>query len=101
MLITAIDCCCVGRYLNFLWNQYSNSSYDPTSYMWTYTRTEDMQTSIMWLYDNYPQDKQQFLLDLNELLYTKSFDWKDYYQHRLPTTNVSGWNFYDHVRYCT
>ncbi len=39
---------------------------------------EDMQTSVMWLYDNHPQDKQQFLLDLNELLYNNSFDWKDY-----------------------
>ena len=59
-------------------------------------RTQDMQTSIMWLYDNYPQDQQQILLDLNELLYTKSFDWKNYYENSFPTTNVSGWNYNDH-----
>ena len=59
-------------------------------------RTEDMQTSIMWLYDFHPQEQQQFLLDLNELLYTNSFDWAHYYAHQLPTTNVSGWNLQDH-----
>ena len=88
--------CLCARYLGFLWNQYSDPKYDPTGYEWTYYRTQDMQTSIMWLYDNYPQDRQQFLLDLNELLYNNSFDWVDYYQHRLPTTNVSGWNMNDH-----
>ena len=76
------------RYLTFLWNQYTDPTYDPQSNMWTYTRTEDMQTSIMWLYDNYPQDKQQFLLDLNEYIYTRSWDWKSYYENRFPTGDI-------------
>ena len=96
LLFSRLSPILLHRYLDFLWNQYSNTTYDPTSNPWTYMRTEDMQTSIMWLYDNYPQDRQQFLLDLNELLYNKSFDWDDYYRHHLPTTNVTGWNMNDH-----
>jgi hypothetical protein len=84
-------------YLHFLWRQYSDPSYKPTDYMWTYVRIEDMQTSIQWLYDHHPLDQQQFLLDLNDLLYTNSWDWKDYYHNKLPTGDIGhSWNYYDH-----
>jgi len=76
------------KYLNFLWKQYNDPNYDPQINMWTYVRIEDMQTSIFWLYDNYPGDQQQFLLDLNEYLYTHSWDWVNYYQNRFPTGDI-------------
>ena len=84
-------------YLQFLWRQYNDPSYDPQENMWTYVRIEDMQTSIMWLYDHHPLDQQQFLLDLNDYLYTHSWDWVNYYQNRFPTGDIGHtWNFYDH-----
>ena len=84
-------------YLHFLWDQYTDPHFDPRYDMWTYVRIEDFQTSIEWLYDTHPLDQQQFLLDLNELLYTNSWDWKDYYHNRLPTGDIGhNWNYYDH-----
>ena len=76
------------KYLNFLWLQYNDPNYNPEDNTWTYVRIEDMQTSIFWLYDNYPMDQQQFLLDLNEYLYTHSWDWKNYYLNRFPTGDI-------------
>ena len=85
------------KYLSFLWKQYNDPKYDPRSNMWTYVRIEDMQTSIFWLYDNYPMDQQQFLLDLNEYLYTNSWDWKNYYLNRLPTGDIGVSDTYSHT----
>jgi len=87
------------NYLQFVWNQYTAPGYNPQSYMWTYVRIEDLMTSIAWLYDNYgvQYKKSQFLLDLYELVYNKSWDWKKYYRTQLPKKDVGPhWNYYDH-----
>ena len=69
------------RYCDFLWAQYTNSSFRPEQYSWNYVRIQDMLTSIQWLYDTSADaDQQQFLLDLSEVLYNKSADWKAYYR---------------------
>ena len=67
--------------MEYLWGQYSNSSFRPEQWGWNYVRIQDMQTSVEWLYDFHATDaQQQLLLDLNELLYNKSADWKAYYR---------------------
>ena len=69
------------RYFRFLWAQYNNATFRPEQWGWNYVRIVDMQTTVMWLYDNHATaEQQQFLLDLNEILYNKSADIKAYYR---------------------
>ena len=68
-------------YMQFLWKQYTNSTFRPQQWSWNYVRIQDMQTSVEWLYDFHATpEQQQFLLDLNELIYNKSDNWKTYYR---------------------
>lgn len=32
-----------------------------------------------WLYDNYPQGKEEFLLNFSELAYDQGYDWNSFY----------------------
>ena len=84
------------RYMDYLQKQLLTDR-DLTKYMWTYVRIQDMLMPVQWLYDNAPQQREQFLMDLSELLSQYAFDWKTYFRTKFPKDDVGHhWDYFSH-----
>jgi len=48
--------------------------------VWAYFRWQDLVLAIHWMFENYPQGQQQFLLDFAELAHNQGFDWGAFFE---------------------
>lgn len=67
----------------------------PSDHDWGRVRVCDMMISLMWMYENYPANQSQLLLENLQMLREGQIDWADWYQQGvyifqdLNTVNVS------------
>ena len=77
----------IYKYLEYLQVQLLTKK-DISNWGWAIYRTHDLMMSIQYLYDYHPMGREQFLMDVDELVYQYGFDWKTWVRTSFPTGDV-------------
>ncbi len=69
----------------------------PLSETWSGARWQDLVLTVHWMLRNHPQNEEQMLWDLAELLKQQGFDWKGWFDgDSFPTQPATKISLYTH-----
>lgn len=57
----------------------ADSILDASYFFWFMSRTHEMMLSLQWLYEKYPRDQEQILLENMEMLHHYGYKWEDWF----------------------